>query len=253
MEIGRLTGRQSLDEGRGAIVFLHGAGGSAFSWLGILSALGRRFNTLALDLPGHGRTPGPPPATIQAGADWLAQALEELEKELGLKRFILAGHSMGGAVVQALALAGPGLAEGLVLIVTGARLAVNPKIIEGLKSDFKRTVGLINDWCFHSDNKTLKEESARLMALSGEEVLVADFQACAGFDLTSQVERIREPTLIITGAEDKMTPPALGQALTQAIPSARLELVPQAGHMVMVEQPRATIDLISAFADQVLA
>jgi len=252
MEIGRMTGRQGLDQGRGTIVFIHGAGGSAWSWLGLLSALGRRFNTLALDLPGHGQTPGPAPATIEACAEWLARALEELGRELGFKPDILAGHSMGGAVAQALALAWPGRARGLVLIGTGARLAVNPKLLAGLENDFQKTVGLINEWCFHSGSEALKAESKRLMALSGREVLLADFRACAGFDLVDQVGRIQEPALVITGAEDKMTPPALGRALAEALPAGRLELVPQAGHMVMVEQPRATMDLIAAFTEQVL-
>ena len=66
-----------------------------------------------------------------------------------------------------------------------------------------------------------------------------DFLACDRLDLIEAAGRIAVPTLVICGAEDKMTPPALSQAIAEKIPGARLALVEGAGHMVMLEDPVA--------------
>jgi pimeloyl-ACP methyl ester carboxylesterase len=245
MEIGRRQGAQGARPGRPTLVFLHGAGGSSQSWQGLLSALGRRVNALALDLPGHGQTPGPGLTSVAAYADWLAQALDFLGPDLG--PVILAGHSMGGAIAQAYALARPGRLAGLALLGTGARLPVNPKILGGLLADFERTVGLVIKWCFFIDNPRLREESLTLMKAAGPATLHGDFRACSTFDLTADLPRLSLPTLVLTGQEDKMTTPAMAQELAGLIPGARLSLIPQAGHLVMLEQPQPVIATVGEF------
>ncbi|MBW1714198.1 MAG: alpha/beta fold hydrolase, partial [Deltaproteobacteria bacterium] len=132
MKIGYLTGAQGLIAARPTIVFIHGAGSSALAWQGLLSALGRKFNALALDLPGHRQTPGPPRRTAAAYAAWLKSALDQLRAEFEPDPCLLAGHSMGGAIAQSFELAHPGDLAGLVLIGTGAKLPVNPKILKGV-------------------------------------------------------------------------------------------------------------------------
>ena len=253
MKIGYLTGSQGLDPKRPTVVFIHGAGGSAWSWMGLLSAVGRKVNTLALDLPGHGESPDQACDSIEGYAEWLAQALEELKTQLGLDRFILAGHSMGGAVSQVFDLTFPGKAAGLVLIGTGATLPVNPQLLEGLLNDFDNTVALVNKWCFFVDNKALKEESLKLMKLAGPETLYADFKACSRYSTTETVGQIDKPALIIVGEADKMTPVEMAEFLNVKIKGSSLEIIPGTGHMVMVEKPHPVIDLITGFAEKVSA
>ncbi len=249
MKIGYLTGSQGLDPARPTVVFIHGAGGSAWSWMGLLSAVGRKVNTLALDLPGHGETPGRAFSSIDGYAEWLAQALDRLKDELGLDdRLVLAGHSMGGAVSQVFNLTHPDYAAGLILLGTGCELPVNPQLLQGLLTDYEKTVALVNKWCFAVDNKALKEESLKLMMMAGPETLYADFTACSHFNAAEMVAGIDKPTLIIVGAEDKMTPPAMSEFIRDRIAGSSLEVIPGAGHMVMVEEPRRVIDLITSFA-----
>ena len=89
------TGGQAFEEGRPAIVFIHGGGMDHSVW-----ALQTRYfayhgrNVLAVDLPGHGRTPGPALTTIAAMADWVMALLDAL----GIEDAALAGHSMGSLV-----------------------------------------------------------------------------------------------------------------------------------------------------------
>lgn len=245
--IGHLTGVQGIDPERPSLVFIHGAGGSAQGWQGLLSALGRRWNTIALDLPGHGQTPGPGRETINDYADWLDQALAELAPG----RVILIGHSMGGATAQTYALAHPDRLDGLVLIGTGAALPVNPKILQGIEAAFDKTTDAIIGWCFQVDDQALKQTSLDLMRQAGPETVHGDFAACAAFDLVDKLGRIDVPVLAVTGRDDKMTPPAMAELLALKLPRARAEIVDGAGHMVQVEKAREVIDLIDAFAAEV--
>ena len=89
------TGGQPFDKARPSIVFIHGGGMDHSVW-----ALQTRYfayhgrNVLAVDLPGHGRTPGPVPATITAMADWVMALLDSLD----IGAAALVGHSMGSLV-----------------------------------------------------------------------------------------------------------------------------------------------------------
>ena len=247
MKIGYSTGIEGLKPGRPNIVLIHGAGGSARSWQGLLSPLSRRYNTYALEAPGHGATPGPAGETIPDLADWLKQALGQLVDG----PFILTGMSMGGAIVQTVALDSPPGLAGLGLIATGAKLPVNPQVLEGLRTDFEATVKMIIKWCFFRASDELIELSAQLMRDVGPETLIADFEACADFDLRNRVQGITAPSLVLVGAEDKMTPVKFAQGLHEAIPDSRLEIIPEGGHMVHLEQVARVRQLMIEFADQV--
>jgi len=93
-------------------------------------------NLYALDLPGHGRSAGEGRASVDAYAGSLQAFLEAL----ALTRAILVGHSMGGAIVQLLALEDSSMVGGLILVGTGARLRVLPSLLDGLANDFEETI-----------------------------------------------------------------------------------------------------------------
>jgi pimeloyl-ACP methyl ester carboxylesterase len=82
-------------------------------------------------------------------------------------------------------------------------------------------------------------------------VLYGDFLACDAFDPGARPAKISAPTLILFGQEDKMISPQAGKVLQNQIPGARFELVPDAGHMVMLEQPDRVAELLSAFLKSV--
>jgi len=89
------------------------------------------------------------------------------------------------------------------------------------------------------------------MLQAGPEMVLNDFIACDRFDLSGQIGQIDKPALILSGQEDKMTPPQYARFLNQEIKKSRLQLVPQAGHSLVLEQPRTVIGLIRDFADEV--
>ena len=248
MEIGYTTGTQGLDPTNPYVFFIHGSGGSAASWQGCLSPLGDQVNAVALDLPGHGQTIGPHPGSVAGLAEWVYQAMGEFNPD----RFILAGHSLGGAIAQQFALNHPDDLAGLILIGSGARLKVAPQILEGIKADFPAAVSLIVDWCFHTNDETLKETSREMISVVGSDILHADLSACDRFDLMAKVGQIACPTLVVTGREDRMTPPKYAEFLAQKIPTAELCIIEGAGHMVQAEKPREFIEAVRAFTSRVL-
>jgi hypothetical protein len=97
----------------------------------------------------------------------------------------------------------------------------------------------------------LVELAASRMAEIRPSVLHGDFLACEAFNVTEQLGRILQPTLILCGVEDQITPPRYSQFLAGLIPNARLEIVIQAGHMVMLEQPQVVAGLLTQFLESI--
>lgn len=227
------------------VVLVHGAGGNHLHWPSDIRRMAG-FRVYALDLPGHGKSGGRGQQTIQGYAevllDWMTAA--------GLHRAALVGHSMGSAIALTMALAYPDHVSALGLIGAGPKLPVNPTLLENAASSttFHTAISMVVGWSFGSETPShLVEMAARRMAETRPSVLYADFQACGGFDLTMEIARVSQPTLVICGEQDRMTPRRSAQFLANTLPQARLEIISGAGHMVMLEKPAQVAGLLSSF------
>ncbi|MBU1275387.1 MAG: alpha/beta hydrolase [Proteobacteria bacterium] len=241
-EMGFYQGRSGFDPARPSLLLIHGAGGRGEAFLPQLSNL-KQINVAALDLPGHFATPGPGRRRVEDYAEWVAEFLAA-----GPLRPVVLGHSLGGAIVQELALSHPELVRGVILMSTGARLPVNPALLAGIKENFLPTVETIVGWAYSRGvDKLLLRQGVEQMAQTDPQVLHDDFYACNQFDAGERLSRLRLPTLIVVGAEDKMTPPALSQAMAQAIPEAELRIIQGGGHMIQLEQHREVNQAIADF------
>lgn len=217
-----------------AIVLIHGAGGTSAKWglqVAGLAAAGCRV--FAPDLPGHGGSDGPPAETISACAELLGGWLQAL----GLDRPGLAGHSMGGAIVQELALQGQSAAW-LGLVATGARLRVHPDTLARLGDRDVPSDYLAAAYGVRPDPALLDAE-AETWRTTDPAVRIADFEACDAFDAMGRLSAITQPTLVLVGREDRMTPVKFSNYIAQEIPDARLVIIEGAGHYVQLEQPEA--------------
>ena len=85
------------------------------------------------------------------------------------------------------------------------------------------------------------------MAEIRQSVMHGDLLACNDFDATGRIERIRQPTLVLCGSDDRMTPLRYSQFLADTIPSGRLVVIPAAGHMLMLERPQAVAEALDVF------
>ena len=220
------------------VLFIHGAGSSHLIWWNQVRAVAPIARAAALDLPGHGKSsPGGRDAVL-AYSDVVLRFLDAR----GFDRVVVAGHSMGGAISQMLALSHPDRVAGLVLIGTGARLRVLPAILDGILSpdDFDNTVRLVVENAYapglDPDLRRRAEEEMRAVAPA---VTHGDYVACNGFDVMARMGEIHAPTLVLCGREDRMTPVKYSEFLASRLPDAQLVLVDGAGHFVMLEQPAA--------------
>jgi pimeloyl-ACP methyl ester carboxylesterase len=236
------------DEDRTPLVLLHGAGGDYLHWPFQIRRLSG-FRVYALDLPGHGKSEGHGLQSIADYAGVIVQWMNEME----IPKAILIGHSMGSAIALWLAIHHPQRVWGLGLIGSGPTLPVNPTLLEetGYTSTFPTSVDKIIKWSFspHTDRKLVETAKERMLQ-TRPSVLQGDFLACDKFDVEDQIQQISAATKIFCGGDDKMVPYRLSKQLAEGIPGADLEVIPEAGHMLMIEKPEALVSKLRPFLEE---
>jgi len=226
------------------VLFLHGAGGSHHTFRDQWAGLKGAARLVIPDLPGHGQSGGSPRDTVPASAAWVA----EFAREMGLSRFVLAGHSMGGAVALQAALDGVKGIEALVLLGTGGRLRISPVIFEGIAGRFREFAPELVEWMMSHESSALLREDVTADVLSTRpSTFLADFHACNGFDVMSRLGEIAVPTLVVNGDEDRLTPLKYGEYLATNIPGAVLKIIHGAGHLAMLEKAAEVNAVVTAF------
>jgi pimeloyl-ACP methyl ester carboxylesterase len=230
-------------------ILIHGAGGSHLSWPPQIRRLADE-KIYALDLPGHGKSEGAGRQSIDEYVDDVIGFMQELN----IRAAVLVGISMGSAVALTLALKYPRRVLGLGLLGSGSKLRVSPNLLEtaGNPNTFEYAVKMVNENCFSPDSpQNLIELSKRTMLEMRPPTLLGDFLACNEFDVTSQLDKINVPTLIICGEEDKMMPLKFSESLRNGIANSQLHVLDNAGHMVMLERPDTVADLLKQFIDHI--
>jgi pimeloyl-ACP methyl ester carboxylesterase len=245
--LGYIAGRWPLDPARSTIVFIHGAGGTSVLWHSQVEALAERVNTVAVDLPGHGRSSGSGKRKVE---DYTRAVIEFLDR-IGAPGLIPCGLSMGGAVAQQLLLDRQDRFRAGILVSTGARLKVMPAILETIEKDYGVFIQMLGTYAVSEKTdpellRPLIEEIARCKP----ETALGDFRACNAFNVMERLPSIQVPVLVVTAADDKLTPPKYGDSLEKGIPNAHRVHIEDAGHLVPMEKPDEVNKAILAFLDQ---
>jgi pimeloyl-ACP methyl ester carboxylesterase len=221
---------------RPAVILIHGAGSTHLDWPPEIRRMTDQ-RIYALDLPGHGKSDGFGLQTIE---DY-ARAVLDFMDDLKIRKAVFVGHSMGGAITLYLGVHNPSRTLGLGLIASGPRLRVSPTLLEKAENPatFEMATQLIAEMAFGPQaDQRLKEQSAQRMAEMRPAVLHGDLLACNAYDEAHLLGRIKAPTLIVCGTQDKMTPIHLSEQLKTRIKNTILCTVETAGHMVMLEEPQ---------------
>lgn len=251
------TAAHAIDPAKRTAVFLHGAG-LDHSWWGLQSRwFGYHgWNVLALDLPGHGRSEGPPIATVEAMADWTMQVLDSA----GLERAAVVGHSMGSLVAVECAARHADRVERIALLGTAYPMKVGEAFLEAAKKNETTAFDMSTIWG-HAPQVPLGgnpnpgmwmygDNLARLARLAPG-VLHNDLLAChqyAGGE--AGAAKTACPVLFILGNRDQMTSTRVATAFASTFKSAQTVLLPPSGHSMMAEAPDATLDALAAFLNQ---
>ncbi|MEQ8673019.1 MAG: alpha/beta hydrolase [Aggregatilineales bacterium] len=227
------------------VLFIHGAGGTHLDWSAELRRL-PQANTFALDLPGHGKSDGDGRESIQGYAQDIIAFLNALD----LQQVIVAGHSMGGAIAQTLALTYPERIKAIILAGTGAKLRVHPNILERLLVDQSEVGELLKQWMWSSTTSAaLREASYQQFMEIPAETTYHDYYACNNFDIRAQLDEIKQSALVIGGTEDQLTPLKYSEYLSQNLPDAELVIVKGGGHMMALEQPQFVAENIAKWLE----
>ncbi len=247
------TGGRPFDAGLPGVIFIHGAGLDHTIWALQTRYFAHRGRAVAaLDLPGHGRSEGPALGSIAELAAWLGRFIEAA----GLGEVSLAGHSMGAlAALECAASLGNRL-RALALLGVAPALPVHPDLLAAAAANDPLAFELITSWGHgrighRGGNRApglwLLGAGQRLLERSRPGVLSCDLAACNAYQAARGQEvasRVACPSLVLLGAQDRMTPAKAGRQLAAAIPGARVVELADCGHMMMVEKPDETLDAL---------
>ncbi len=247
------TGGKRYDPALPAIVFIHGAAldHSVWQWQSRYFAH-HGFAVLAVDLPGHGRSPGIPRTSIEAMADWTALLIEAS----GHERTHVVGQSMGSLVALDVALRHRQRIDRLALVATAVPMPVNEAFLAAARDDSPAGFEMETAWgpvrqSLLSQSPvpgtSLVGASRQLNGRAHPGVQYADLQACNAYNPSAEGMRALDvPTLVLGGSGDQMTGSKAGEAVARTIPGARYVLL-DAGHSVMNEAPRPTLHALTRF------
>jgi pimeloyl-ACP methyl ester carboxylesterase len=248
------TGGRPFDPDKPVLVLLHGAGMDHTVWSMQARFFAHHgFSVLNLDLPGHGRSEGPPPPTIPDYADWLAEALAAA----GARAVHVVGHSMGSQIALALAARPDSGIVKLALLGMLAHIQVHPSLLDAAEKNDHSAYETIVGWGVgrraqmgghRVPGSWITGTSMRLLELGQPGVLANDLGACNAWeDGLAAAAKVACPTLLLLGADDRMTPAKGTKPMAEAIADCRTVVLPAAGHMMMAEQPDETLDALAGF------
>jgi pimeloyl-ACP methyl ester carboxylesterase len=241
------TAAHALDAGKPTLVFVHGAG-LDHSTFGLQSRYFgyHGWNVLALDLPGHGRSEGPPLPSIGDMADWVLKAVPG--------KFGIVGHSMGALVALECAHRKPDRVERVACIGVAYPMKVSEAFLDAARRNDHAAYDMETIWG-HAAQAPLSgnpnpgmwmygDMLARLRRLAPG-VLYNDLKAC--HEYVSDFAGVSCPVLLVLGRRDVMTPPRSAQPLQEKLKNSTTTQVDFSGHSLMAEAPDATLDALLRF------
>lgn len=254
------TGGRPLDPELPLLVFVHGAGFDHTTWsLQARYFATHGFSVMAVDLPGHGKTPGPPCESITGYTQWLGGVIADSGHEAAH----VVGHSMGALIGLTLAATLPDVVASLALLGVSSPMPVHPDLLDAAKRNDHLAFELVASWsharpahagAHPTPGLWMMGSTVRLLEKGAPDVLYTDLAACNAFDGGVELaERVRCEVLFLLGEGDVMTRPSGAVPLITATQWSQTVTLPGAGHLAMMEQPDAVIDALEGFLSTVLA
>ena len=236
------------------VLFIHGAGMDRTAWqLQTRNVAHSGARVLAVDLPGHGRSEGPPLQSITEMADWIALFIEACE--IGTATLI--GHSMGALVALEVAARHSSKVKKLALIGVAEKMPVHPDLLAAAEANQPLGRELVVFWGLGNESQIgghrqpglwVQGASLTLLKLSKSGVLGNDLAASNSYQNgLKAAKKITCPVKLILSENDKMTPLKSGVALGEAIADVQIDVIPNCGHMIMLEESEAVYKYLKGF------
>lgn len=239
---------KDFDAQKQNLFFVHGSGGNHSTWAHQYGRLHKKYNIVAVNLPGHGQSEGNGERDVRRYSEWIRKILDVMD----LNKPVLVGHSLGSAIALRFAINHSEKISGIVCVGGGMQMPVNSLFLDFLKTNPAQLpaeiIEMICKFSLAKENRSkLSVPLQKSIALSRVDVLYGDLLACNDLDLTEDAGKISVPALVVCGAEDKMAPPDLSRQLAATIEKSQLEIIDGAGHMVMMEKPAEFNHILDEF------
>ncbi len=232
-------------------VLVHGYFGGSAQWAREMDDLSQQFDVIAVDLPGFGDSHAlPAPQSIEG----FAQAVLDQLDQLGVNKFRLLGHSMGGMIVQEMCRLAQQRVTRLFLYGTGpiglipGRFETMEESRQRLKADGVKTTShrISAKWFVRGTADPAHALCARLGSQASDEAALAGLNAMEGWDGRRYLSSLRVPTHLIWGEKDKSYSFDQIEMLWRGIPECSLAVIPNASHAAHLEQPAIFREIMRA-------
>lgn len=234
------------------MLLLHGLGGDHTVWDFEIPALSKSYRILAPDLRGHGRSPFPEGARYTF--EELERDLQKLLDDHHVGPAHVVGLSGGGLLALRLLIDDPGRVRSLVLLGAAGHMDNHTRAVGQNWADTLRDEGpeayarrlamdlFAPDWLeAHLDLAKRIANSQKGRNLRGVVQWGLDMGT---FDVRPRLGRVKTPTLILHGLEDSVVDPSHARLLRQAIPGSEVRLFPNTGHLIPIERPEETTQIL---------
>ena len=252
------TGGKDFDPAKPTVVFIHGVLNDHSVWILQSRYLAHHgWNVLAIDLPGHGKSGGEPPATVEAASATIVAMLDAL----GVAQAALVGHSFGSLIALETAARAPARVSHLVLVGTACPMRVSPALLESSVSAPMKAIEMVNTfshatlapppsalgpgtWLYGGSRALMRRVLASNPRVN---VFYTGFKACDDYaNGEAAMAQVQCPTLFVLGSLGQMTPPKAAQSLIGRASNAQVVVLP-AGHSLMTEAPDGVLQALQDF------
>ena len=240
------------DAARPVLVFSNSLGTDFRIWDAVVALLGDRFRYVRYDKRGHGLSEATPaPYTMD---DHIGD-LESLLDHLGVKACTVIGLSVGGVIAQGLAAKRPDLVKAMVLMDTAHKIGTAEmwnQRIDGVTANGISPLAdaIMQRWFTPAYRTPDNPDFVGYIAMLTRTTVDGYAGTCAALrdtDYTEQTRALSLPVLAIVGDQDGSTPPDLVRSTADLIRGAQFRIIPDAGHLPCIEQPRAVASLLANF------
>ncbi len=248
------TGGKPFDASKPVVLFLHGSGFDHTVWnLQARFFAFRGYSVVALDLPGHTNSEGPPLESIESMADWLNDTVAAL----GIEQVSIVGHSQGCLVTLEFASRYPQRVRSVSLITSGLATPVNDGLLSAAKNDPEAAIGMMMGWGFgpaghfHQGpvpGNSMVAGGSEVMRGNTPDALHADLNACNNYRNGRQAAAaIDAPVQVIVAGKDRMAPRKATDELIAHLPDPEVARIAASGHIVPQEAPNTCRTLLRHF------
>lgn len=257
----RISWFESGSQGAPAIVFLHAMAGSGTAWAPQMATLSKTHRCIAWDMPGFGGSSDLPG---DAGMDEVVAALAHfVTDDLGVAQADFVGLSIGGMILQHFACAHPKLARSISILDSSPRFGhggdMRPEefVAPVLAQLNETTIEAFSDGMVRAITGSSAVEAANVEAIDAMcrarmSGLAFAAKLIGAHNALDKLPAISCPTLVMAGAEDGETPPAYAYEIAARIPGAHVSIIPNAGHIVNLENPGAVTTRLAFFLEHQL-